>query len=91
MGQFSEPNSTGAPAADRIVREAERAEITGLRRTAWYEAEARAKRRNDDTFPKRIALGPAAVGWRMSALMKWIDAREAASEPKPARGRHAVR
>lgn len=28
-------------------------------------------------FPRRIRLGPARVGWRLSEVVAWIDARAA--------------
>lgn len=54
---------------DRIVREAERREITGLSRTRWWEMEGAGE------VPQRILIGSNAVGWRLSELMDWIDSR----------------
>ncbi len=31
------------------------------------------------TFPDRVRLGPARVGWRTSAIADWINSRPAAS------------
>jgi prophage regulatory protein len=63
---------------DRFVREDERAKITGLSRSAWFAAE-RAGR-----APRRVRLGPNAVGWRLSELMAWMATRETGGAPAPA-------
>ena len=55
---------------DRIVRERECQRITGLSRTSRYELE------REGRFPKRIRLSSQAYGWRLSALLSWIDERE---------------
>jgi len=56
---------------DRIVREAERASITGVpRATAWLQI------RNGE-FPKPVPLGPQARGWLLSELLAWVGARTA--------------
>ncbi|USU07081.1 AlpA family phage regulatory protein [Sphingomonadaceae bacterium OTU29LAMAA1] len=31
------------------------------------------------TFPDRVRLGPARVGWRTSAIAEWINSRPLAS------------
>ena len=54
---------------DRMVREAERCEITGVPRTPWRDMEEK------DEAPRRRQLGPRAVGWKLSELMKWVDER----------------
>lgn len=51
---------------DRIVREAERRVITGRCRTGWWQDE-RAGR-----APKKVKIGPRAVGWRLSDLQAWV-------------------
>ena len=58
-------------ASDRIVREAETREITGLSRTTRWRLE------QDDKFPKRLAISPNAIGWRLSEIIAWIEARKA--------------
>lgn len=32
-------------------------------------------------FPKRIKLGPHRVGWSLSEVIEWIEARKAEREP----------
>jgi predicted DNA-binding transcriptional regulator AlpA len=51
---------------DRIVKEKERHAITGMGRTRWNELEYSGR------APRRVHLGPRAVGWRLSALQRWI-------------------
>jgi len=51
---------------DRIVREKERREITGRSRTTWWLDERNGR------APKRVQIGPNAVGWRMSELQAWV-------------------
>lgn len=58
---------------DRIVREKERRSITGRSPASWWRDE-RAGR-----APLRVQIGPGAVGWRLSELVAWLEARPAAS------------
>lgn len=55
--------------ADRIVRERERREITGVSRTTAYTLERRGM------FPGRVELTGGRVGWRLSDLQQWIESR----------------
>ena len=55
---------------DRIVRERERARLTGLSRTTWWALE-----RAGDAPPRR-RLGPGSVGWLLSELQEWISGRD---------------
>ena len=64
---------------DRIVRDEERARLTGLSRSAWWEGEKRGK------YPKRRRLGPASVGWLLSELQEWMRSLEAAGANAPAK------
>lgn len=59
-------NTKPSTAPDRIVREAERRAITARSRTAWWDDE-RAGR-----APKKVKIGPRAVGWRLSDLQAWV-------------------
>ena len=54
---------------DRIVREPERYEVTGLSPSTCLRLE------QADQFPRRIKLGPRAVGWLESQLQAWIRER----------------
>lgn len=58
----------------RIVRERERARITGVGRTPWYTLE------QQGLAPKRIKLGPRMVGWLESDLQSWIEERIAIAQ-----------
>ena len=62
--------------ADRIIREGERREITGLSRTTWWRLEIRGE------APKRVKLGSNSVGWRWSELMNWVRTRQPAIEDR---------
>lgn len=60
-------------AGDRILREAEVQAKTGRSRAQrWRDENA-----NPPTFPKRVRLGPNAVGWLQSEIDAWIAARAA--------------
>ncbi|HHI5045589.1 TPA: AlpA family phage regulatory protein [Vibrio parahaemolyticus] len=56
---------------DRIVREAERKELTGISRVRAWELEKLGH------FPKRRKLTPngSSVGWLLSEIMEWISTR----------------
>ena len=56
--------------ADRIVRERERREFTGIGRTTAWEAEKRGE------FPRRVELVGGRVGWKLSELQEWIASRQ---------------
>ncbi len=55
--------------SDRIVREAECRQITGLSRTRRYQLEQRGK------FPRRVQLSERATGWRLSEIRGWLASR----------------
>lgn len=55
---------------DRILREPERAQLTGVSRSAWAEAERKG------LVPRRVQLIGGRVGWRLSELQAWIKSRE---------------
>jgi predicted DNA-binding transcriptional regulator AlpA len=57
---------------DRIVREAERRQITGLSRTHWWGLE------RDGRAPRRRKLSTRAVGWSFRELQQWLESRTAA-------------
>ena len=54
---------------DRLVREPERRELTGLGETQWRELERKGE------APRRRQIGPRAVGWRLSELVNWVNSR----------------
>lgn len=59
---------------DRIIREAERKELTGISRVRAWELE------KFGHFPKRRKLTPTgnSVGWLLSEINEWIQSREIA-------------
>jgi prophage regulatory protein len=60
-------------AVDRIVRDPEATEITGLSRSRRHELAAVGK------FPKKVKLSERASGYRYSELMQWLESRPHAS------------
>lgn len=50
---------------DRVVREAECRQLTGLCRTTRYLME------KDGTFPARRKLGARSIGWMLSEINEW--------------------
>jgi prophage regulatory protein len=53
--------------ATTILRLPDVVSRTGLSRTVIY------RRITDRTFPKPVALGQRAIGWRESDIIDWID------------------
>lgn len=58
-------NKTSAQLADRVIREAECRQLTGLCRTTRYMME------KDGKFPSRRKLGGRSVGWLLSEITSW--------------------
>ncbi|MGR5069310.1 helix-turn-helix transcriptional regulator [Vibrio alfacsensis] len=52
--------------SERIIRESERLAMTGISRTTCWQMEKKGE------FPKRIQIGPRAVGWLHSQIQDWI-------------------
>ena len=61
---------------DRIIRRKELEKIVGLSRSSIY------LRMSNGTFPKPIPLGGRSVGWLVSDIQAWIDARIAEAKDK---------
>jgi prophage regulatory protein len=57
---------------DRIIRERECKNRTGLSRATRWRLEREAR------FPKRRQLSAGAVGWLESEISAWVDARASA-------------
>ena len=60
-------------APDRIVGEAECAGLTDLSRTTRWRL------MRHGLFPAKVSLSPNRKGWRLSAILEWLDARKAAA------------
>ena len=54
-----------------VVREHERAKITGLSRVTWWRHERRG------LVPRRIRLGSNSVGWVRGELESWVKGKMA--------------
>jgi prophage regulatory protein len=59
---------------DRIVRETERRQITGIARTTAWVLEKRG------LFPCRVELTGGRVGWRLGELEAWVKSRRPVGE-----------
>jgi len=60
---------------DRIVRPAEAVIITGRSLASiWRDEQA-------GTFPPKISIGANATGYRLSALLDWIESKANNSQP----------
>jgi prophage regulatory protein len=55
--------------SDRIVRERERREITGVSRTTAYVLEKKG------LYPPRVELTGGRCGWKFSELQDWVKSR----------------
>ncbi len=69
--------SSSTPGFDRFVREAERRQITSLSRSQAWKLE------KEGLFPPRIRLGSRSVAWKLSDLLKWVNAQSAQNVEKP--------
>ena len=61
-----------SPHAERVIREAECRQLTGICRTTRYMMEKEGK------FPARRKLGGRAVGWLLSEVSAWQQSRSKA-------------
>lgn len=64
---------------DRIIRWNELRQFIGLSRGWIFLLE------RDGKFPRRVAIGPNSVGWKLSEIQQWID-----SKPRVELGRKAA-
>jgi prophage regulatory protein len=55
---------------DRIIREAEREELTGLSRTTWWRME------RYGLAPRRRHISANGVGWLLSEISEWMNSRK---------------
>lgn len=72
-----------SPFIERLVREPERQQITGISRAYWATLE------NAGDAPRRVLIGARGVAWRLSDLMAWIEKRAAVADSPEARRRRA--
>ena len=52
---------------DRIIREVECKQITGISRVSRWRMEQRGD------FPRRLQLSEQSVGWRLSEVNEWLS------------------
>jgi prophage regulatory protein len=69
MARRGDDARTSAEIAERIIREPECHQITGLSRSTRWRLERRSE------FPKRRQLSPGCSGWLASEIAAWIAAR----------------
>jgi predicted DNA-binding transcriptional regulator AlpA len=55
---------------DKIIRCKEVLEITGVTRTTIWRWEEKGE------FPARVSLGVGSIGWRLSEVEAWMEARK---------------
>ena len=60
------------PGTDRIIGECECQHITSLSRTSLWRLMKRGE------FPRKVRIGPNRTGWKISAVLAWLETREAA-------------
>jgi prophage regulatory protein len=60
----------------RILRRPDVEQLTGLRRSAIYQAIAEGR------FPRPVNLGPKAVGWVEAEIDRWVAERIAARDAR---------
>ncbi|GGC14011.1 hypothetical protein GCM10011494_36020 [Novosphingobium endophyticum] len=53
---------------DRFLRIGDVTKRTGRSRAAIYRMIA------EGTFPRQVPIGTRAVGWRLSSVLKWMEA-----------------
>ncbi|CEL87237.1 TPA: helix-turn-helix transcriptional regulator [Klebsiella michiganensis] len=68
MNQFTQPSQN-----ERVIREKECRQLTGICRTTRYMMEREGK------FPSRRKLGGRAVGWLLSEVSAWQQSRSKAA------------
>lgn len=64
--------------ANGVARLPEVEQLTGLSRSSIYRLE-RLEANSQIQFPKRVKLGPRAVGWPREAVLDWCANRPSAS------------
>lgn len=72
--------STQSVSSPKILRLKQLTERIGLGRSTIYDRMDVKSPRYDETFPKPIKLGAAAIGWIDSEITTWIELRMPAKE-----------
>jgi len=67
-----------SPQPQRIVRERQRREITGVSTSTWYVLMRRGE------APRPVPISPGTVGWLYSELLEFIERRIAERDRTPA-------
>ena len=57
---------------DRLLRRRQVEEITGLSRSSIYRL------MEEGEFPRPVKVGPKAVRWRLSDILRWLESRPVA-------------
>ncbi|WP_116426030.1 helix-turn-helix transcriptional regulator [Pseudomonas citronellolis] len=65
----------GERSISRILRLKQLVGLIGLSRSSIYDRMNIKSPRYDETFPRPIKLGKAAVGWIESDICVWIESR----------------
>ena len=60
---------------DRLLRRRQVEEITGMGRSSIYRL------MQEGDFPPPVRVGPAAVRWKESDIMGWLESRPLARSP----------
>ena len=58
---------------ERLLRRREVERITGMSRSSIYRL------MQEGDFPRPVRIGPAAVRWKASDIMAWIESRPVAT------------
>ena len=56
---------------DRVVRERERRQITGIPTSTWYRLQ------NAGLAPRPFPLTARSIGWSLNELEDWVESRKA--------------
>ncbi len=73
MSHATSDEATAPPqTSDRIINEPECKKTTNLSRTTRW----RLMRKG--LFPQKVRLSPNRTGWKLSQVLDWVEAREAA-------------
>jgi len=62
--------------SNRIIREPERAAITGVGKMPWYTLEKQGK------VPRRINITTRTVGWDLNEINEWVENKIAEEKAK---------